>query len=254
MLARQGMDFCVHPDARRLGIRTKLRELSQRNPRRNFQMLFSLESGHPAMKRLEERLRRPGRGQLANRIEAWVRRGGRSPVRPDDGGDWVVRQVDQFDERTDSLWDVASQAFQLSIVRRQAYLNWRYADRRAGTFIIKLAERGEDLLGYVVVRMSHGRGYVADVFALPERLDVVQSLVDAGVRDLDAAGASEIECWLPAHHPYWPAFRSAGFTHKRRTIPVSVRSSREYAAVFEMPFGGDPEAAIHITMGDSDLV
>jgi hypothetical protein len=66
-----------------------------------------------------------------------------------------------------------------------------------------------------------------------------------------ASAASAIECWLPAHHPYQPLLRREGFLHTRD------------AAILFLPLGApedaiqyldDPLAAVHYTLGDSDLV
>ena len=52
LLAEQSVDFCVHPDFQRLGIRAKCRQLATTTSRRNFQAHFGPDSRHPAMQRV----------------------------------------------------------------------------------------------------------------------------------------------------------------------------------------------------------
>ena len=260
LLAKQSMDFCVHPDFQRMGIRTAMQRMAQRSPRRNFQVNFGLTSGHPAMRKLERnaiRANLPGPTRLANSIEALVRKrsaGGPAPVPSlEDGEDaWTLRRVPAFDRRIDAFWEQAAQPFVAIVARRCEYLNWRYADARAGNFSITVALEGGAILGYIVSCVSRGRGYIADLLALPGRTEVADALIGRSVADLDNAGSSTIECWSPRHHPYRELWQAWGFSHRRREVPISMRHAREY--VDDMPFRDDPKAAVHITIGDTDLV
>ena len=154
LLAKQGVDFCVHPEYQRLGIRTRLRAMAKDNPRRNYHAYFTTGSGHPANRHIERRIGKVKETRLANRVEAWVRSSEAPVARPSTANEWKVRHVDRFDERADALWAAAAEPFQLAVVRRGDYLNWRYADERGGRFAILIAEQGAALLGYVVLRMS----------------------------------------------------------------------------------------------------
>lgn len=253
LLSRQAVDFAVDPDYQRLGIKLAMRERAQvNNPRRNFALHFEPRSGHPALMRIGQKSGSAARSLLAQRVEARVLRVGHF-VENDTNVAWTVRDVSEFDERSDALWELASQPFRLIVARRAAYLNWRYADPRAGRYAIKIAEYDGHLLGFAVSRLSYGRGLLADLLALPGRIDVVRSLVVETVNALRAKGASEIECWLPEHHPYWGALSHYPFDHKRRSVDYRIAPAKEYESLVTIPFREDPKAAIHVTMGDSDL-
>ena len=84
--------------------------------------------------------------------------------------------------------------------------------------------------------------------------DGVASRGGDGLAGRDANGASAVECWRPGRHPYWAAIREQGFSHKRKNAKFSVRPALEYESRYQMPFVHDPQAALHITIGDSDLV
>lgn len=146
--------------------------------------------------------------------------------------------------------DKASAAFDFIGSRRADYLNWRYADRRAGNFTLTLARTPDNILGFSVLGVSRGRALVADLLALPGRADVAASLIADSIRSARAAGAAAIECRLPRRHPYRQLLRRAGF----------FRST--YAACFFEPVGvpedaiaflDDPGASVHFTLGDSDI-
>ena len=254
LLSRQAVDFAVHPEYQRLGIKLAMRDKAQiDNPRRNFALHFEPRSGHPALLHMGQKSGRARLSQMAQRVESRILRVGGVAAESDVQAPWTVRDVAEFDARVDALYELASKEFRLIVARRSAYLNWRFADPRAGTYVIKIAEQGEQLLGYVVSRMSHGRGYLVDLLTLPGRIDVLRSLVAASIADLRAAQASEVECWLPEHHRYWDALRQYPFDHKRRSIDFRVAPSKEYEAVISVPFKDDPKASIHVTIGDCDL-
>ena len=258
LLAKQGLDYCVHSEYRRLGIRTRVRRLSMTTPRRNFQLSFGLVSGHAANRRLGKRDGYQKERFPANGTESLVRLGDAGPTRTGDSrhADWTLRSVPEFDERTDGFWEAAAKPYRFIIERRRAYLNWRYADPRAGAFQITIAEQGAEqgaeLLGYVVTTASYGRGYIADVLALPERTDVAGALIDHAVAELAAGGSEAIECWTPVHHPYRGVLSANGFLHRRRIVPLEAHPPSDSSEV--MTFGDDPRAAIHVAIGDTDMV
>jgi hypothetical protein len=250
LLAKQGVDFCVDPDYQGLGIRATMSKFAETHSRRNFQMHFGPEPGHPAMKRVVDGLAVGARRLLANEVEALVLKGARGAA--ERARDYAVRDVLRFDDRIDLFWERASQPFLFAVERRSEYLNWRYADERAGEFGVTLAEDNADVLGYLVRRVTGGRGYIADLLALPGRTDVAEDLLRHAAARLAASGVTELECWLPRVHPYQDVVRSCGFTHRRRSIAFVGRPSREGGKDFA--FGADPNAPVHITIGDTDLI
>jgi hypothetical protein len=131
------------------------------------------------------------------------------------------------------------------------YLNWRYADPRAGRFRIRLAEERGRLLGYSVLTSMRGHGYIADLLTLPGREDVAESLLRdafAAFRDADLQSG---RCWAPHAHPYLGALQRTGFTRHRQPRHVTYRVHRnpEQAQVLS-----EPDARVHLMIGDSDNV
>jgi len=165
-----------------------------------------------------------------------------------------LRPADRFDERVDELFEAAARDFDLIVVRRHDYLNWRFCDERAGSYAVWLAEAetGDELLGYVVTRRDGSRGYVVDLLARPGRLDVVDALLDRALRELRAGGATGVLCWMVEDHPYMQALRRHGFFDSRRDPRFIFRACGMPAE--ELTFLHEPGARVHLTHGDTDVI
>lgn len=139
----------------------------------------------------------------------------------------TIRDVERFDERVDAFGAEAGGPFEFVLERTQAYVNWRYADPRAGDFAIKLAEEEGQMVGYAVLRKTNGRAQLADMMALPGRDDVVQTLTIAALEHFREAGEPTVQFLMPKNHAYEQTLRSCGFAGKRkRKIPPSFLPMR----------------------------
>ena len=195
----------------------------------------------------------PGRApaELA-RSAALLARWVRSRRSPREAGT-TVRTVERFDERAARLVDEASRAFDYLIDRTPSFLDWRYADQRGGRFTIRLAEERDQLVGYAVLRETGRRAYVADLLALPGRLDVVEDLGRDALAAFRRRGATSVQCLIPSEHPYRPVLASCGFVGRRRrkeafsVIPLS-------ASPEELAFLQRPGLRLHLMLGDSDTI
>jgi GNAT superfamily N-acetyltransferase len=248
-LIGQGVDFAVHPDYQGRGVRSAMRQAARDFLPRHSDAHLSMRSRHPAMVRVAARYGDNAMG-FANETQILVHSRGGEPRGAADGV--TLRTVETFDHRFDTLFEDAGQPFRFIMERTADVLNWRYADPRAGCFTITIAEQGRHLLGYCVAARSHQRGTIADLLALPERNDVVDSLVSHAVQSLSTGGASAIECWVQRQHPYRRVLARHGFVGRRRRIWLGLRPYG--APIEEFDFMPDPAAPIHITAGDTDLV
>jgi predicted N-acetyltransferase YhbS len=248
LLAAHGVDWSVRPEYQEQGLMVEMRLFAAE--RLDKQADFNPgQTAHGRIRRLHERL---GYKLIANALHRFVvdlANGG-----PPTSRRVAIRDVDAFDERFDSLWEEAAPSFDYVGVRDRAALTRRYCDERAGAFTIKVAEDEGELLGYCVSRTSNARrsGYIADLFALPDRADAIEALVADALTTFRQEGLSTGECRLPEHHPYRPVIEAAGFVARSRPVDeiyMALRVSEEALA-----FLLDPSAALHITMGDSDIV
>jgi len=166
--------------------------------------------------------------------------------------DYSIRTVDSFDERFDRFCASVATGFEFIAERSREFLNWRYADRCAGSFTIRIAERGEQLLGYAVTKAVGSSANIADMLVDPAESSVAVSLVEDAVSLSRDAGVAGVVCWLPQSHPYRGALRRLGFFALNRRTPLVYRGVA--MTDDELAFLRRPETAIHLMRGDTDLV
>jgi len=266
-------DISVHPDWRLIKINQKRREFQTE---RNFEtqdMQMSWLANHPATRR--SGLRQPTLGNrvivlwkpgsirklllVPYRVVGWRRslevareellrrfRRSKPPV-------FAGRVVpfERFDDRTDAVWESAKSQFDLAVARTQDYLNWRYADPRAGRFELRAAVEGDEVIGYSVLKPWADPAEVIDLLVRPGRLDAVAALMRDASAQVRQDGV-DLHCWLPGHHPYVETVRALGFHDSGRD--PSVRYVPAKITLEELAFLEDADARVHITEGDSDFV
>ena len=176
---------------------------------------------------------------------------GRTRRRPSTA--FSTRPVERFDDRADSFFAAARAPWELIMVRSREHLDWRYCDRRAGAFHTRVAEDEDGtVLGYAVGKARGDQGYLADLLALPGRLDVAAALVAEIDAVLERAGCVDVLCWLPERHPYRAVLRRAGYLDARRQPFITYRPCG--ASPEELEFLAAPETRVHFMLGDTDLV
>lgn len=245
----KGADSATLPDFRSAGVMTRMREYAKSRPRL-FEIYFGVRSGHEHI----QRLRRLNLG-VGFHTEAGllVCAGGPEAARPPPSAGGKLVPLARFDARTDEFWREASTPFAAMPSRDSEYLNWRYCDPRAGAFELKAMEHEGRILGWVVFRTSYGKGYIADLLALPGRLDVAAALLADAAAALRRGGVAEVQCWCTANHPYRALLNDAGFSQKRRTVAITFQTTRPGVESLIAPLQA-PGALVHFMLGDSDLI
>jgi len=163
-----------------------------------------------------------------------------------------ITTLERFDERIGGFFDEAARPFDFIVVRSRDYLSWRYCDPAAGRFTVRAAEQEGRLLGYLVLKVAEGEGFIADLLALPGRSDVVRSLIEDALRIFREAGVEQATCWMISRHPYNAILRRYGFIDSRGDVGFKYEPATLPAS--ELEFLDDSHARIHLTHGDSDWV
>jgi hypothetical protein len=282
--ARDGVDAAVDPGYQERGLYGAMVDQTKERPQFHDHDIGISYSSNP---RLQRRDVREGSRLLANPIQvlekpcragAIVRRNrekypGRLPAplavlrikletavhrirhrpywRPLEPG-WSITTLERFDARTDAFFDEAARSFDFLVVRSSDYMNWRYCEPAAGQFTVRVAEEEGKILGYLVSKISEGNGYIADLLALPGRLDVVRSLIEDALRLLREARAEQVRCWMIGRHPYSGLLRRHGFLDRRRDIWCVHKAFEEGSTLLD--FLGEPTARVHLMLGDSDWI
>jgi hypothetical protein len=238
-------DFSMHERSARVEVRSRHARRDQRPLANQVKVLSRVldPAGAPAdlagWARMKSRAGNYGAWLLGTAMAAATRRP-RLEVRPS-----------SFDARYDALFEAVAPSFDVIAERGSEFLKWRYDDARAGACVAReVVDRG-DLIGYAAVRVAGGRGYLADVLALPDRRDAVEALVRDAVEVARWSRAAVIECWLPQRHPYRAALQRLGFID-RGDAGVSYHPVR--ASDAQLAPLADPRARLHYTLGDTDLV
>ena len=146
-----------------------------------------------------------------------------------------VEVVEEFDQRTDAVWEAARGAFDVIPFRNSEYLNWR--DR---------------LLGYVSVRGDGTQARVLDLVADPGVAGIGANLLDRAAADLREAGCRTVECLQPRGHREERALRDSGFllTRAGRVLQVTKTRHAQVPAILEVM--ADHNSPIHVMAGDLD--
>jgi len=165
---------------------------------------------------------------------------------------WSITTLERFDDRIEGFFDEAARSFDYLIVRSEGYMNWRYCDPAAGSFTIRAAEQQGRLLGYLVLKIAEGEGYIADLLALPGRTDVVRSLVEDARHRFRRAGVEQITCWMISRHPYNGVLRRYGFIDSKKDVGFRYRVVSLDKS--ELGFLSDARARVHLTHGDTDWI
>ena len=165
---------------------------------------------------------------------------------------WEMVTAQRLDERIDAFFEHAARPFEFIQVRDQNFLNWRYSDPRSGDSTIRVAEERGAIVGYAVLHVGQGRGHIMNLLALPNRLDVVQSLLTDGLERFNAANVESVHCWMASEHPYNELLKSVGFVVSRSSVaftyePISMDADA-------LAYLGEPQTRIHFMHGDSDWI
>ncbi len=167
-------------------------------------------------------------------------------------GGHTIEEAGGFGEATlpalDRLWDEVKETLRISAIRNGRYLHWRYSDRG---YIILTARDGEDVTGYVVLKMSDsGEEKVGFVIDFLSKEETAEFLLKSALRYFVERDAEFCLCAVVPGSPMAPYLEEAGFEGGKGfdSFPiVYVGRSSEEENDFQMNLSN-----WHLTYGDTD--
>ena len=281
---RSGGDLAIHPDYQGRGLIQFLTDyVERRDAERGAPKAINVSEGstHPRLLRRQRRL--GDRVFLANRFEKLTYHLSRPGLRHPDSGrlSWrpalsavvtnariaanlprrmrpprlaaglSVRPFERFDSRADELWETARTDFDYAVVKDRRYLDWRYADPRAGIYTLLEANRGSGLAGYVVLTRVDGDAQLLDILVRPGDIAALSALIAASIEEVRTHGGRGLTVLLPRVHPYRRTVRRFGFIPTKRVDNMGFGARDDRLLDF---LETDRNARIHLNFGDSDHV
>jgi GNAT superfamily N-acetyltransferase len=146
---------------------------------------------------------------VGNFFQKIVYRTGKAPVVEG----LAITRVSCFDERINEFWAKVSSQYEIMVVRDRDYLNWRYVTIPGITYSIYIAEKADNICGYVVFR-SMARNNMKSCFIfdiLAQSPQVAQCLLSRAIADCKQEGVDIISCRMIANKILINDFRKNGF-------------------------------------------
>ena len=83
-----------------------------------------------------------------------------------------ITEIQSFDSRIDIFWDKIQNEHDFIFMKNQSYLNWRYFDPRGGKYLVKILEKDDEIIGYIVLstksKQEYPEGYIVELLSLSE--------------------------------------------------------------------------------------
>jgi hypothetical protein len=164
-----------------------------------------------------------------------------------------IADIQQFDQRFDSLWQRVAPKYKVITVRDRKYLNWRYLEAPL-PYKIYSAEKDGSLEGYIVlicIQEEVRRGRIIDMLVDSDQDEVAEMLIQSAVNHFLDKQVDAICCWMLAHWPSYQIFKKKGFLARRTPYNLLVRTLQPLQGTCEDHLMNASEW--YLTEGDSDF-
>jgi hypothetical protein len=170
--------------------------------------------------------------------------------------DFDISEVSGIDDSFNSFWDKVKNNYEFIVERDANYLKRRYCDKRGGNYTIIKAKNGDELLGYIIVRVNnyvkeYPHGYIVDLLTIPNRLDVAYALIQNTYDYFLKNDVNIIHALAIKGHPYETILSHNNFV-KLTNLRVShiVNDVGEEATSYL----NAPANKLHFVFGDTDWI
>ena len=177
------------------------------------------------------------------------------PFRRDPQLNGTVARLEGFDERCDDLWERSRRDDLAMLLRNRRYLQWRYTDRPDAKYSLIGVERGSELLGVLVARITTRDGMlwgslVDFLIAKEDAEGVFAMLIQAALDEFRRNGAVAVICYA-SQTSCRRILRNNGFVGVPQRDPThfSLKVHPQHSNLEHFA----QSRRWYITMGDGDL-
>jgi predicted acetyltransferase len=163
--------------------------------------------------------------------------------------------VSSFDERINSLWNMAGDADKIITIRSQDYLNWRFSGHPTVKYEkIIYEDKKQQLQGYIVLKIYRDEdgeiGHIVDLLCLNDEV-VIQDLVHYGIIYFTAKKIKRISCWVPENSLYAKILDNEGFEKKAFNAFWGAMAIDKKSAITKLVENSDNW---HLMLSDLDII
>jgi hypothetical protein len=172
----------------------------------------------------------------------------------------IFKEITRFDDRINTFYDKVKPHYNFIVERTKDHVNWRYCDKRGGDYKVWIAEKGDEVVGYLVLRINridkdYPLGYIMDLLALNNRGDVAEYLVKFAVDYFDEMRVNVVHAQIIGGHPYERILGKYGLLDSRTKHNLLYRVINEHALGGDLErFVKSPPAMLHYTHGEGDSI
>ena len=167
-----------------------------------------------------------------------------------------ISKITSFDDGIDDFWNTISNDYEIITVRNKEYLNWRYVDVPDVDYTIYLAEKGEEIYGYIVLRcVEQGEttfGYIFDLVACLNCDGVIHSLISKAIEYFENEKVDLIVALMIQNKELNKILRKNGFIISRFIKNGHFCAYRSHPKMSKIYLKNEKNWFIHV--GDSDLI
>jgi len=168
-----------------------------------------------------------------------------------------IIDINHFDESYDIFWNNIKNNYSFILVKNKKYLNWRYCDPRSGSYIIKIAKQGEQIVGYIILRINrydkkYPRGYIVDLISLQNFYDASYMLVQNALRYFEEKNVNVIAVYFAENSKYENILKTFEFIKVPNKMHIFYQHLNNDINIGEL-IREDPNK-IQFTMGDTDWI
>jgi len=171
----------------------------------------------------------------------------------------VIREISSFDNRFDAHYQAASKEYSIMVVRDERYLNWRYLRKPGERYTTFVAERGERLLGYIVLKCAEKFdlqiGFIVDILVIPQESQAARQLISAATEYFTMKKMDIVGCLMLPSTFYSQKLKQMGFimTPKKLLPQEMYLGVRSFSNQYTREFLTIPRNWF-ITWGDHDVI